>query len=294
MYIDLHTHSTCSDGTYTPQQIAEETGGKGINPFSITDHDNIMAYDEPLNCANDQVFIPGVEISAEFSKGTLHILGYGIDTTNQELKHTLDELQQFRLNRNKKMLEKMKTLGFDISMEELFIEAKGEIIGRPHFANLMYAKGYVSSYQEAFDKYLTKGAPLYMDKKRLSPHDSIDLITQAGGIPVIAHPYQTKREDEELANLVEQLREMGLMGIEAFYSLHSQEMIEEYLGYADRYGLLVTAGSDFHGGNKPTIGLGINAPDKWIKPFLETIMERGNLSDKHRQKLKELIFRSVR
>lgn len=293
MYIDLHTHSTCSDGTYTPREIADTVIKKGITPFSITDHDNIAAYNEDLPIDEDIVLIPGVEISAEFSKGTLHILGYGIDPTHEQLRETLEELLTFRLNRNRNMLAKMDVLGWDITMEELIAEAKGEVIGRPHFANLMYRKGYVSSYQEAFDRYLAKGAPLYLDKKRLSPQDSIDLITKAGGIPVMAHPYQTKREGEELEVLVKELKEMGLQGMEAFYSQHTPQMTQQYLDMAEKYGLSVTAGSDFHGANKPDIELGMEVSAQRLRPFFKQIADSKYITDKNREKLAEYIFRSV-
>jgi len=165
----------------------------------------------------------------------------------------------------------MAEQGFHITMDELIAESKGGIVGRPHFANLMVDKGYVEYYQQAFDKYLAKGQPLYMDKFRLDPKVAIRLILAAGGIPVLAHPYQTDLSSSELENLIIELKSYGLQGIEAYYSQHSKEQVKEYLEVAKKYDLLVTAGSDFHGGNKPDIDLGMNVNRVHLLPFLEAI-----------------------
>ncbi|MFW6122371.1 MAG: PHP domain-containing protein [Petrotogales bacterium] len=320
MLIDLHTHTTGSDGSYKPEELIQSAYSKNIEVLSITDHDTLdgvksllkelsSTNDERLNNDRDPkmfsndftqnptpnsqqrfyvvssmdderwtvdktkifsnilVFFPGVEISAEFPK-TLHILGYGIDIANNKLNSTLKELQNYRLSRNKRMIKNMNSLGFEITLEELQKKAGGELIGRPHFAQLMLEKGYVDSYQEAFDKYLKKGAPLYMNKKRLDPDKAIELILQAGGIPVLAHPYQTKLNDEDLHSLIKELVSYGLKGIEAFYSEHTEEMTGKYLQYAKEFNLLVTAGSDFHGDNKPETELGMKVPYCFLQKFL--------------------------
>ncbi len=271
MKLDLHTHSTASDGTLTPQELVYEAARKGLQYLALTDHDTIDGLHTLTDIPHRFGFINGVEISAEFPN-TLHILGYGFDPDNKQLNDTLRELQEFRLNRNKKMLENMKKLGFDISLEELEKEAGGELIGRPHFANLFAKKGFVHSYQEAFDKYLDKGKPLYMNKKRLQPKKAIELIINAGGIPVIAHPYQTKLDDNKLEKLVAELKDFGLMGIEVFYSKHTSEQECLYKYLAQKYGLLVTAGSDFHGATKKDIQLGMEVDEKLFIPFLKKVM----------------------
>jgi len=268
--LDLHTHTTVSDGSLNPQEILNEAAKLELEYFSITDHDSVNALDQIGKIPNGIKFINGLEISAEFPK-TLHILGYGFDLNNEKLRNALRELQDFRKNRNSKMLSKLAENGFPISQEELEIEAKGEIVGRPHFANLMHKKGYVNSYQEAFDLYLDNGKPFYLNKKRLDPKLAIELILQAGGIPVIAHPYQTKLNDSDLENLIKELKGYGLMGIEVYYSQHSDKQINKYLNYAEKFKLLITAGSDFHGTNKPHIPLGMDIPLKHIIPFLDTI-----------------------
>ena len=270
MMIDFHTHSTASDGTFSPQELVLQAARKKLTFLSLTDHDTIDGLSMISEIPDGLHFVTGVEISAEFPK-TLHILGYGFDPDNETLNTVLRELQDYRRNRNKKMIENMKELGFDISLEELEKEAGGELIGRPHFANLFAEKGYVSSYQEAFDKYLDKGKPLYLNKKRLKPEKAIKLILAAGGIPVIAHPYQTKLNDEKLEDLVAELEQYGLRGIEVYYSQHTPEQIRFYSYLADKFGLLRTAGSDFHGTAKPHISLGMNVDDAVLEPFLSEV-----------------------
>ena len=268
--LDLHSHTTYSDGTFSPKELIALAAKKECEFISITDHDNYDHIPHIGMVPLDMTYIPGVEISAEFKK-TLHILGYGFDPDHAELRDTLKTLQDARRKRNESMLIKMAKEGFHITMEELIKESKGGIVGRPHFANLMLEKGYVESYQEAFDKYLAKGKPLYMDKQRLEPKEAIRLILAAGGIPVMAHPYQTKLEGEALEALIAELKSYGLMGIEAYYSRHSKEQVKEYLGYAKKYDLLITAGSDFHGANKADIELGMNVPRVHLLPFLEAL-----------------------
>ena len=272
MFLDLHVHTTASDGTFEPSEILKKAKEENLDVIAITDHDTIEGI-EKVQSTQDILFIPGIEISAEFGS-TLHILGYAIDVENEYLQRTLDNLQEYRLHRNERMIKKMNEKGFHLTIDELKEVAKGELIGRPHFARLMFQKGYVSSYQEAFDRYLKKGALFYMDKKRLSPRESIELIIKAGGIAVMAHPYQTGLEGEELEKLLKTLVDYGLMGVEVFYSQHSANQIEEYFGLAKKYDLLVTAGSDFHGENKPHISLGMNVRYIYLKDFLYEVHKR--------------------
>jgi len=270
--VDFHTHSTGSDGTNTPHELLKLALEKNIQYLSITDHDTldgIKALDNSINL-NKLKFIPGVEISAEFPS-TLHLLGYGFDIQNKRLNKVLEDLQDYRKERNVLMIENMQKFGFHITLEELQKEAGGELIGRPHFASLMVKKNYVRNKQEAFDKYLKKGAPLYLDKKRLDPKDAILLIKDAGGVVVIAHPYQTKLNEENLESLIEELVDYGLDGIEAVYPLHTKEMTEKYKSLAQKYDLFITAGSDYHGANKNGIELGINVGEQELEPFLNIL-----------------------
>ncbi|MBN2781391.1 MAG: PHP domain-containing protein, partial [Candidatus Marinimicrobia bacterium] len=249
IFLDLHVHSSFSDGTLDPQDLIALAKRRGCEYIAIADHDNVDHISHTGTIPGGITYLPAVEISAEFP-GTLHILAYGFDPGHEELGRTLRSLQEARRQRNAVMLEKMAGLGFDIGMEELAGAAVGGMAGRPHFANLMLAKGYVNSYQEAFDNYLAKGRPLYMDKQRLEPEAAIRLIRAAGGIPVLAHPYQTKLEGEALEELVVELISYGLRGIEAYYSRHTREQTAHYVRLANDHQLLITAGSDFHGTNK--------------------------------------------
>ena len=270
MKIDLHTHTSASDGSFTPDELIQEAIEKELEILSITDHDTINAFDNISGIPEEIEFITGVEISAEFPT-TLHILGYGFNTKNVKFRNTISELKKFREIRNKKMLKNMAEMKFHITWEELVKEAHGEIVGRPHFAKLMVKKNYVCSIQEAFDKYLKKGAPLYLNKKRLDPQKAIELILQADGIPVLAHPYQTKLQDNELENLIRNLVNFGLQGIEVFYSQNTILQRELYIYFAKEYNLLITGGSDFHGKNKPDINLGVDIPYSFIHSFLKKV-----------------------
>ena len=276
MMVDFHIHTTASDGTLTPEQLVGEIGKRSIPYFAITDHDTIDGLEILEKIPKNLTPVTGVEISAEFDK-TLHILGYGFDPKHPDLTDSLNELQDYRKARNRQILEKMRRYGMVISMAELIDEAGSDLVGRPHFAALMVRKGYVDPFQEAFDRYLKKGAPLYMDKKRFDPDKAIDMIHAAGGIAVMAHPYQTKLEGRDLENLVKELVSYGLDGIEVFYSQHTPQMICEYKGYARQYDLIATGGSDFHGANKPHIPLGVEVNEQDIQPFVSFVSQRKRL-----------------
>jgi len=257
----------------TPKEILKEAERKGISYFALSDHDTIDGVNS-LTAIPDAInFITGVEISAEYPS-TLHILGYGFDRNDESLKKDLEELQDYRKNRNYLILERMRQHGFDITMEELTEEAGGDLIGRPHFASLMLKKGYIRTFQEAFERYLKKGAPFYVDKKRFDPRRAIEKISEAGGIAVMAHPYQTKLNDESLETLLKQLCSYGLQGIEVFYSGHTPPMTQKYADLAEKYSLMKTAGSDFHGSIKPDLTLGMDVEASEIETFLRFATEK--------------------
>lgn len=277
--IDLHTHTTHSDGSASPQQLIALASATRARAVAITDHDTVSAIVDARTAADrfGIEFVAGVEISAEYSPGTMHILGYCIDDQSTELTVTLGELQQARERRNPQIAGRLRSLGFDISYDEVAEVAGNQVVGRPHFARLMIQKGYVASMQEAFDRFLKKGADAYVEKARLSPPESIALIHQAGGVAVLAHPYQLKLSSyQDLDRLVGELADLGLDGIEAVYSRHSAAERASYSEIAARHGLLVTGGSDYHGSYKPDIsivtGLGdLNVPYE----LLEAVKERA-------------------
>ena len=266
--IDLHTHTTHSDGSATPEELIGLAGAKRARAVAVTDHDTVAALVEARAAADRYgiEFVAGIEISAEYSPGTMHILGYCIDDQSPALGAKLDRLKKAREERNPRIANRLRSLGFDIGYDEVAHVAGNNVVGRPHFARLMIEKGYVASIQEAFDRFLKKGAAAYVEKARLSPAESIALIHDAGGVAVLAHPYQLRLSSlEEVERLVGELAELGLDGVETVYSRHSAAERVAFSEIAMRNGLLVTGGSDYHGTYKPDIsivtGLGdLNVP----------------------------------
>jgi len=256
--IDLHTHTTYSDGSATPEVLIGLASAKRARAVAVTDHDTVAAIVE-ARIAAQRVgieFVAGIEISAEYSPGTMHILGYCIDDESVTLAARLEELKKAREERNPRIADRLRSLGFDISYDEVVQLARNHVVGRPHFARLMIEKGYVTSIQEAFDRFLKKDAAAYVEKARLSPAESIALIHDAGGVAVLAHPYQLMLPShEEVDQLVGELAGLGLDGIEAVYSRHSVSERASYSEIAARHGLLVTGGSDYHGSYKPDISI---------------------------------------
>jgi len=231
---------------------------KGASAIAITDHDTVDGLAEGQRAAarSGIEFVPGIEISADYSPGTMHILGYYVDQDAPELNAKLDELKRARERRNPEIAARLRALGLNIVYEEVGALAGSDVVGRPHFARLMLERGYVKSIQDAFDRYLKKGAPAYVEKQRLSPRDSIALIRSAGGVAVLAHPYQLALSSYgEVDQLVEELASYGLDGIEAVYSRHRPEQRNAYSEIASRHHLAITGGSDFHGTYKPDIDL---------------------------------------
>jgi predicted metal-dependent phosphoesterase TrpH len=256
--IDLHTHTTHSDGSASPEELIARASAKGARSIAITDHDTVDAFAEARAAADlfGIEFVPGIEISADFSPGTMHILGYLVDGESAALQQKLATLKNAREERNPEIARRLEGLGFDVSYDEVARLAGNKVVGRPHFASLLVKKGYVRNIQDAFDTLLKKGAPAYVEKERLSPGDSIELIHRAGGIAVLAHPYQLKLSSYQAADeLVAELAAFGLDGIEAIYSRHSPAERSTYSEIALRHRLLVTGGSDYHGSYKPDIDL---------------------------------------
>jgi predicted metal-dependent phosphoesterase TrpH len=255
--IDLHCHSTASDGSLTPEQLVAYAKAKGAGALALTDHDTIDGLDEFLEAGRKMGLetVPGLEISAAYERGTMHILGYYIDHRHAFLLQELSRLQQARQERNPKIIAKLKNMGLPLSLEEVYALAKGQI-GRPHIALALVQKGIVSSVEEAFKKYLTKGGPAYVEKFRFSPVESIRMISEAGGIPVLAHPFTLNVQDrKELKKLIEELKDNGLKGLEVFYPEHTWEQTRTYEALCRELGLITTGGSDFHGKSQPSIEL---------------------------------------
>jgi len=284
-YVDLHSHSTASDGTFEPADVVRLAKEAGLSGLALTDHDTIGGVEEAAAEAGrvGVTFLPGIEISAEFPHpGTLHILGYGVDPASAVLREMTAQLLAGRDNRNPKIIQRLQELGVAITMGELEVEAKqgnpelaNKPVGRPHVAAILLRKGYVSSIKQAFDKYLAPGGLAYFDKERLSPRRALEMIRESGGIPVLAHPIQLRTEnDAQLDRAVKDLVDTGLAGIEVFHSDHTTEWVEKCTRLAERYGLLKTGGSDFHGSNKKDIALGWAHGQRVPREFLDALLER--------------------
>ena len=259
MYIDLHIHTTESDGSLTPSQVVHYAKEKGLKAIAITDHDTIHGNEEAIKegISEGVEVIPGVEISVDYSPGTMHMLGYFITTEDPILNEKLTLLQDSRADRNPRIIEKLNKLGLSLTYDEVVQVSGGGQVGRPHMAQVLMKKGYTKSIKEAFDKYLGKGAPAYLDKFRLSAVEAITMITDAGGIPVLAHPFTLYcKSSDELDALVEKLVNQGLQGLEVYYSEHDERKTSSYKLLAKRYNLAITGGSDFHGKNMKGIDLG--------------------------------------
>jgi predicted metal-dependent phosphoesterase TrpH len=259
MEIDLHTHTTASDGSFTPSQLVHHAKEKGLKVLAVTDHDTIDGNEEALSAGKREGLevVPGIEISVDYSPGSMHMLGYFIDTGNRQLKEKLALLQDSRSDRNPKIIAKLNELGLAVSYDEVVQASGGGQVGRPHIAQVLLKKGYTTTIQEAFDKYLGKGAPAYFDKFRLIAEDAIAMITDAGGVPVLAHPFTLKCKNQgKLEDLIRHLATKGLKGIEVYYTEHSEQQTKRYRLLAERNNLLITGGSDFHGANMAGVELG--------------------------------------
>lgn len=254
--IDLHVHTTASDGTLSGSEVVALAAQSGLSAIAITDHDTVSGYEEAAQTGKTLgvEVISGIEISTKYG-GAVHILGYYIDPNSDKLRPVLDWVVHDRDARNRKMAELMAADGIPISYDEMCARF-GEVIGRPHFAEVLVELGLATNVQDAFDRYVEKGQKYWLPRNFLSIERSVEIITEAGGVPVLAHPFQYKRNDAELRELIEHCMAHGLRGIECRYTGYDAQMVEYLEKLAEEYGLIKTGGSDFHGANKPHISLG--------------------------------------
>jgi predicted metal-dependent phosphoesterase TrpH len=259
MAIDLHVHTMASDGTLSPADLVQYAKARGLEAIAVTDHDTVEGLDEAVaeGITTGLEVVPGVEISADHAEGALHILGYYLDFKSSALLKRLAVLQDARAERNPKIVRKLQALGFAISFAEIEQEAGSGLVGRPHFAQVLLKKGYVKSMQEAFDKYLKKGAAAYEEKFRFPVPEAISMIADAGGIPVLGHPATLNCNGLQLEANIKAWKGVGLQGIEVYYSDHDAAQTSGYAALARRYGLIPTGGSDFHGSMIKGIELGV-------------------------------------
>jgi hypothetical protein len=258
-FIDLHTHSNASDGSFPPREVVRLAKERGLKALALTDHDTIDGLAEAVAAGREfgVEVIPGVEISARHPSGSIHILGYFLDYESELLAQRLAVLKQARKDRNPQIIDKLNKLGIPVTMEQVEAISGGGQVGRPHIAQALYQSGYVQSFQEAFDIYLGNDGLAYVSKFRFSPEEATAMIRDANGIPVLAHPFTLGlHTSETLRPVLKELRDLGLAGLECYYPEHSFGQEALYLYLARELGLLITGGSDFHGDNKPEVSLG--------------------------------------
>ncbi len=257
--IDLHLHTTYSDGSRSPADVLALAKAAGVSALAITDHDTVDGLPDALEAGARLGIevIPGTEISSRHGESELHILGYFLDCHDPELRHRLGQLRASRHRRNPRIIEKLNELGLALTYEEVKALAGTDSVGRPHIARVLMERGYVTSAKEAFDRYLAEGAAAYVPRELPEPAEAMAWIRAARGIPVLAHPSWVKANGAGLLKLCEKLKAEGLAGIEVHYSTHKPQQTAEYLNLARRLDLLVTGGSDFHGLTKPDIEVGV-------------------------------------
>jgi predicted metal-dependent phosphoesterase TrpH len=263
-FVDLHIHSTASDGSLSPSEIIKTAEKAGLGAIAITDHDTLEGSAEALTYpeSHDVEILPGIEFSANFRSGNVHILGYLIRLDDADMGKTLEIVQRARSDRNVKMLKKLQGLGFDVDYEEIAEFAGPGQIGRPHIAQMLMKKGIVQNVEEAFVRFLKKGRPAYTERYRLQSGEAIQAILDAGGVPVLAHPFSLRaRSERDLEEIVGQLKKSGLKGVEAYYPGHGPTRTALYERVARGHGLVVTGGTDFHGAVKPGIHMGFGNGD---------------------------------
>lgn len=244
LFVDLHMHTNCSDGVFSPAEILEKVRAAKLAAFAITDHDTLEGYRgvQQLLTSNDPELITGIELSSSYKTSDLHLLAYGFDPDNIPFNNALAKFKEVRIQRGRKMVEKLNQLGVKISYEEVQKKAGPGVIGRPHVAEAIFDSGAISRYNEAFDKYIGVNGPAYVPKANFSPSEALELIHSAGGTAVLAHPMVGDAYQH-----IEMLAGMGLDGIEVFHPEHSLQDANKLKKIAQEYGLSITGGSDFHG-----------------------------------------------
>ena len=273
--IDLHVHSTASDGSFSPTELVDYAIEKGLSAFALTDHDSVAGLDEAITYAEKlkeiradvPEVIPGIEFSTEYMGKDIHIVGLYIDYKGDTFQKHLQDFVHSRDVRNEKMCELLRTgAGMDISYEKLQTAFPGSVITRAHYAKYMLEKGYVKSMKEAFERYIGDHCPYFLPREKITPSDAIRLILAVGGIPVLAHPVLYGMGKLQLDKLVGELKQVGLLALEAIYSSYTPSDERDMRSLATKYDLAISGGSDFHGSNKPDLDLGTGYGHLYIHP----------------------------
>ncbi len=278
MAVDLHSHSHFSDGSASPTEIVVAAVKLHLTALALTDHDNLNGIDEAKRAAEQAglQLISGIELSCHWQPGGLHMLVYFLEPGSGPLQDRLAELQSSRTNRNYEIVARLNTLGIEITMDEVETEAGGTGIGRPHIAQVLVNSGVVETISEAFDKYLAKGRPAYLERDRLEPEEAIELATGSGAVTSIAHPHTLGLASDEFQPRLKRLREVGLVGLEAYYSEYDPFERRRMAEVANSIGLIPTGGSDYHGTYKRGLELGkgfgdLSVPDDTVEKLQQVV-----------------------
>jgi len=274
--IDLHIHTTASDGKHTPAEIVHRAASLGLKVISITDHDTTEGLAPALETARNYPslrLIPGVELSTDVAKGEIHILGYFIDYTDIDFEESLARMRNSRVERARQMVQKLDRLGIHVEWERVKEIAGEGALGRPHVAQAMLEKGYIANLQEAFRNYLGHGGPAYVERDKLTPAEAVKLILKAGGLPVLAHPLTSG----DIEGTIVELKEAGLVGMEVYYASYSSEEINPLLGLAYKHGMIATGGTDYHGLDETTETMmgGMDVPEQAVEQLVALAEKRG-------------------
>ena len=273
---DLHIHSTASDGRFTPEEIVRKAAGLGLTVIALTDHDSVDGIDAALRAARafpGLRVIPAVEINTDVPHGEAHILGYFIDYNSRELGDTLHRLRQSREGRARGMIAKLNDLGIHLDWQRVQEISGDSSMGRPHIAQALLEKGYITSFKEAFDKYISREGPAYVEREKVTQVETVELILRANGLPVLAHPFTI--DDPEA--MIIKLKAAGIIGIEAYYKNYTAEETRTLVGWADKHHLLTSGGTDYHGLDESIevmIG-GTEVPMESVERIIDLAKQRG-------------------
>ncbi len=273
--VDLHLHSTASDGRLAPADVVRQAAEQGLSVIAITDHDSVEGVAPALEAAKAfprLKVIPGIELSTDVPQGEVHVLGYFIDYKNREFQVTLEKLRHSRLERAQGMVARLQNLGIHIDWERVQEIAGTGSIGRPHIAQAMLEKGYITSLKEAFDKFISREGPAYVEREKMSPVEAVALVLQVNGLPVLAHPFTINN----LETTVDKLKAAGLVGIEAYFYGYTADEIHRLVSLSERYGLIATGGGDYHGldsTGEPVIG-SVDVPMESVERLIALAKQR--------------------
>lgn len=280
--VDMHVHSSASDGTFSPSALLQEAKNAGLSAMALTDHDTMDGIAEAEACAKKQgiELIPGVEFSTDYLGQEIHVLGYYLSKEYPRLKNKLEEFRDFRVTRNERMVERLTQEGFSITMEQLKKRAPDSVITRAHIAKHLVETGQVADIPTVFANYIGENCSCYIQRPKITPVEAVNLIIEAGGLAVLAHPVMYSLTDVQLRQMIQEMKDAGMCGIEAIYSENTAEDEARYLELTASFGLLVSGGSDFHGKNKPDIQLGVGKGNLHIPySILESFKELHSQTD---------------